>query len=46
MSRLSDFLFTISRVASRAKYREETIYTRPNKTPVNYHNKGNFWKKK
>ena len=46
MNRLSNFLFTISCVASRVEHKEETIYTRPNKTPVNYHNKGNLWKKK
>ena len=46
LNRLSDFLFTISRVASRVEHKEETIYTRPDKTPVNYHNKGNLWKKK
>ena len=40
-NRLSDFLFTISRVASMAEYKEES-YARPNKTLVNYHNKGNL----
>jgi len=31
LNRLSDFLFTISRVASKVEEKEETIYTRPDK---------------
>ena len=46
LNRLSDFLFTISRVASRVDKKEETIYTRPDKTPVNYQQSGTLWKKK
>ena len=46
LNRLSDFLFTISRVASRMENKAETIYTRPDKEPINYQNKGHLWKKK
>ena len=46
LNRLSDFLFTISRVASRLENKAETIYTRPDKEPVNYQSMGNLWKKK
>ena len=46
LNRLSDFLFTISRVASRLENKAETIYNRPDKEPVNYQSKGNLWKKK
>lgn len=46
LNRLSDFLFTISRVAAKVENKAETIYTRPDKAHVNYTHKGNFWKKK
>lgn len=46
LNRLSDFLFTISRVASRLENKAETIYTRPDKEGVSYQSKGNLWKKK
>jgi len=46
MNRLSDFLFTISRVASKVEGKEETIYTRPDKENVNYKKLGGgLWKK-
>ena len=45
LNRLSDFLFTISRVASKVEEKEETIYTRPDKEKVAYRPKGELWKK-
>jgi len=45
INRLSDFLFTISRVASKVEGMEETIYTRPDKETVNYKKLGGLWKK-
>ena len=45
INRLSDFLFTISRVASKVEGKEETIYTRPDKENVNYKKRGGLWKK-
>jgi hypothetical protein len=42
---LSDFLFTISRVASKVEGKEETIYTRPDKEKVAYKPQGELWKK-
>ena len=46
LNRLSDFLFTISRVASKVEGKEETIYTRPDKAGATYQPRGNLWKKK
>ena len=46
LNRLSDFLFTISRVASKVEQKEETIYTRPDKEGGTYQPSGNLWKKK
>ena len=46
LNRLSDFLFTISRVASKVEKKEETIYTRPDKEGGTYQPTGNLWKKK
>jgi len=47
LNRLSDFLFTVSRVASKVELKAETIYSRPDKPiPLNYETNGNFWKKK
>jgi len=47
LNRLSDFLFTVSRVASKVEKKAETIYSRPDKPiPLNYETNGSFWKKK
>ena len=46
LNRLSDFLFTISRVGSKVEGKEETIYTRPDKAGATYQPRGNLWKKK
>ena len=46
LNRLSDFLFTISRVASKVEQKEETIYTRPDKEGATYQPTGDLWKKK
>ena len=46
LNRLSDFLFTISRVASKVEQKEETIYTRPDKEGATYQPTGHLWKKK
>ena len=46
LNRLSDFLFTMARVASRLENKAETIYTRPDKEPIKYQNMGTMWKKK
>ena len=45
LNRLSDFLFTISRIASKVDKKSETIYTRPDKAHVNYKHRGTYWKK-
>ena len=45
LNRLSDFLFTISRVASKVEQKEETIYTRPDKAGATYQPRGSLWKK-
>lgn len=46
INRLSDFLFTISRVASRVDRKEETIYTRPDSRGAGYKPGGDgIWKK-
>lgn len=45
LNRLSDYLFTVARAASRAEGREETIYTRPDREPAGYTPAGATWKK-
>ena len=47
MNRLSDFLFTVARLAARLEKREETIYVRPDKRELDTYKPGNdgVWKK-
>jgi len=45
VNRLSDFLFTIGRIASKLEGKVETIYTRPDKENINYKAKGDVWKR-